>query len=104
LMNPPAPNICIVGINEFDKNQVIWNKGEGRFATSFDILRETNVSNQFEKIGSVLPANDYIFSDSTSFPYVQSNRYKIGYFDACGLRSVESDPHQTMHLTINKGI
>jgi photosystem II stability/assembly factor-like uncharacterized protein len=104
LKNPDAPSICIAGVNENNKNQLVWNKGQVKNATLFHVWRETNITNQYQNIGEVLDSQSFIFIDTASNPFVQSNKYKLVYTDACGLQSYESQPHQTMHLTINKGI
>ncbi len=104
LKNPDAPSICIAGVNENNKNQLVWNKGQVKNATLFHVWRETNITNQYQTIGEVLDSQSFIFIDTASNPFVQSNKYKLVYTDACGLQSYESQPHQTMHLTINKGI
>ena len=52
----------------------------------------------------MLVSADFIYTDSNSFPMVQSNKYKLERTDVCGLNSLWSEPHKTMHLTINKGL
>lgn len=99
-----AANLCIVGVNDINKNQLVWNKNQVKHAIIYDVWRETNVTGQYTKIGSVMDSLSFVFVDSTSNPLVQSNQYMINYVDACEQQSLSSEPHQTMHLTINKGI
>jgi hypothetical protein len=43
------------------------------------------------------------YTDRTSNAVIQSNKYKIQAVDLCNNSGMETTPHQTMHLTINKG-
>lgn len=104
LTRPQAASLCIVGVNDINKNQLVWNKNQVKHAVVYDVWRETNVTGQYSKIGSVLDSMSFVFIDTTSNPLVQSNQYRISYVDACEQPSLSSEPHQTMHLTINKGI
>ncbi len=98
----PLP-ICVVGVDANNKNQLAWNKPLSTAIDSFYIMKETNVTGQYQRIG----ANSYgvlsIFIDQNADPATQSNKYKMSVLDKCGLESSSSEPHKTMHLTINKG-
>jgi hypothetical protein len=98
------PVIDFVGINEKNKNILKWNKPTNGKINSFNIYRETNVSNSYLKIGSVPYDSASVFVDTSSNPDVQSNKYKISILDACGSETAMSNYHKTMHLSINKGI
>jgi photosystem II stability/assembly factor-like uncharacterized protein len=96
-----AISICMVSVDTA-KNLVVWNKPLSNAIDSFYIYRETTVTGNYEKIGSVAYAKN-AFKDLTSKPEVKSNKYKISVLDACGLESAKSIAHKTMHLSINKG-
>lgn len=96
------PEIGIVGVSS-NKNRIVWNKPVTKGIESYYIYKETNISNVFEKIGSVTYDSLSIFLDNQSYPEVKSNRYKISIFDSNGVESPLSNAHKTMHLTINKG-
>lgn len=98
------PAINYVGINEKNKNIVAWTKPTTGKINSFNVYRETNVSNVFTKVGSVPFDSVSVFVDTISKPDVQSNKYKISILEACGNETLLSDYHKTMHLSINKGI
>lgn len=98
------PVINYVGINEKNKNIVAWTKPTTGKINSFNVYRETNVSNAYTKVGSVPFDSVSVYVDTISKPDVQSNKYKISIFDACGNETPLSDYHKTMHLSINKGI
>jgi photosystem II stability/assembly factor-like uncharacterized protein len=99
-----APEICIVGVDNTNKNMIVWNKPLSSAIDSFYVYRETNTTNFYQKIGAVNYDSLSVFIDVNSYPNVQSNRYKISIKDDCELESVASEPHQTMHLSINQGI
>ncbi|HEY5589876.1 MAG TPA: YCF48-related protein [Paludibacter sp.] len=101
-MDKPAINY--VGINENNKNILVWTKPVNGLIDSFNIYRETNVTNSFSKIGTVAFASEALYVDTLSMPDVQSNKYKISVVDDCGNETALSDQHKTMHLSINKGI
>lgn len=95
--------ICIVGVNSNNKNIVIWNKPISTIIESFNIYKETNVTNIYTLIGSVNYDSLSTFIDTSSFPSVQSNKYRISIKDKCGVETNKSEPHKTMHLAINQG-
>jgi photosystem II stability/assembly factor-like uncharacterized protein len=98
-----SPEICLVSVRNF-KNLVIWEKPLSVAIDSFYIYRETDVTNIYEKVGTVAFADSSMFVDTTSFPLIQSNKYKLAVKDLCNIESVKSSiPHKTMHLTINQG-
>jgi uncharacterized delta-60 repeat protein len=97
------PNICIVDINEANKNSIIWNKEISSVIDSFYIYKETNIFENYKKIASVNYNEISNFVDLSSNAQIQSNRYKLSLKDVCGLESTKSDAHKTMHLTINEG-
>jgi photosystem II stability/assembly factor-like uncharacterized protein len=104
LAKPSAPSICIVGVNDITKNQIIWNKNAGKYVDFYTIKKETNITGQYNAIGQLRDTQALIFIDTASNPLIQANQYRLQYTDVCGIESYESESHQTMHLTINKGI
>jgi len=97
------PQIGIVSVNSSNKNIVVWNKPVTIGIDSYSIYRETTVSDVYEKIGTVPYSDLSVFVDNLSTPDVKSNKYKILILDKSGQESALSDPHKTMHLSINKG-
>jgi hypothetical protein len=98
------PEIGIVGVSSNNKNLIAWNKSVSAGIKSYYIYRETNVTNNYEKIGTVPYDSLSIYIDNQSFPDVQSNKYKLSINDLNGIESSQSNSHKTMHLAINKGI
>jgi hypothetical protein len=97
------PDIGIVGINN-NNNRVVWNKTVTTGVSSYNIYKETVVSNVYEKVGNVPYDSLSLFIDSQSNPNVKSNKYKLSILDRSGLESPLSNAHKTMHLSINKGL
>ncbi|MDZ4668127.1 MAG: hypothetical protein SGJ00_09595 [bacterium] len=104
-MSPEAPKLCMVGVTPENHNLIMWNKQEAANATlKFNLYKEGNTSNNFQKIGEIALNQSFTFNDSLVNAAVKSNRYAIQRTDLCNLNSQISSPHQTMHLTINKGV
>jgi hypothetical protein len=104
LIKGPPPSLCLVSVNEQNKNQIIWNKSQSIHAEKFYLYKETNITNQYISIAELHPDSVFIFNDTNSYPLVQSNKYILEKLDNCGILSNWSEPHKTMHLTINKGL
>ncbi|MCU0405363.1 MAG: T9SS type A sorting domain-containing protein [Ignavibacteriaceae bacterium] len=98
-----APKICIVGVNDLNKNLIIWEKPALNNIDSVFIFKETFVTDQYRKIGAVGFENGNSFIDTLSYPDVQSNKYKVSLKDICGMESDKSAAHKTLHLSINRG-
>ncbi|MCF8429691.1 MAG: T9SS type A sorting domain-containing protein [Bacteroidia bacterium] len=96
-------DICMVGVDGTNKNMIVWNKPITNAIDSFYIFKETNITNIYSRIGKLNYSSFSTFSDTNSYPDVQSNKYKIAIKDNCGFQSSASIAHKTMHLTINKG-
>jgi hypothetical protein len=98
------PEIGMVGVSSNNKNLIAWNKPVSAGIESYYIYRESNVTNVYDKIGTVHYDSLSIFVDNQSLPDVQSNKYKLSIYDRHGLESPQSNYHKTMHLAINKGM
>jgi photosystem II stability/assembly factor-like uncharacterized protein len=98
------PSLNYIGVNTKNKNILVWTKPTAGKITAFNVYKETNVTNSFVKVGSVLFDSVSVFVDTISKPDVQSNKYKLSIVDACNNESALSDYHKTMHLSISKGV
>jgi len=97
-------SICMVSINEADRNIVTWQKYQNYGIDSTFIYRESSSQpDQYDLIGKLSYSMPGIFIDSTSNAEIQSNKYKILFKDNCGYESEKSQEHKTMHLSISKG-
>jgi uncharacterized delta-60 repeat protein len=101
----PTPAICIVGLDSLtNDNRIIWEKFPTGTIDSFFVYKETTISNIYEKIGAVDYDDLAVLIDPNSDPMVQAYRYKLSALDTCGLETALSDPHKTIHLSINQGV
>lgn len=99
---PPA--ICAVSVDVNNKNIIVWEKNNTAVVDSYYILKESNQFNVFNKIGAIGVNEFSTFVDASSNPQQQADRYKIAILDTCGNLTAPSDPHKTIHLTINQGL
>jgi hypothetical protein len=101
----PSPGICMVTVDSVTgKNMIIWNRPVSQQIDSFLIYREGIVAFQYDKIGHNAYSIYSTFVDNNSNPQQQSYSYKIALKDTCGVVSLLSDYHKTIHLTISQGI
>lgn len=98
--------ICLVTIEETTGyNLLTWNEVTNLGnVKSYNIYRESNQVNIYEKIGAVGIEEPNTFLDSMANPLESSHRYKISVVDSCNIESTQSDFHKTLHLQINQGI
>lgn len=96
--------ICMVTVDESNKNVVMWDIPESHPYHAVYIFKESSQANVYNMIGNVfhMDANKYI--DINSNPAQNSVRYKIAGVDTCGHVTPLSNFHKTMHLTINAGM
>ena len=96
--------LCIVSVDSAtNKNVIVWEKAPVASIQSFNIYKESAVSNVWTLIGNVDYDSLSVFLDLTSTPDVKPERYSIAVVDSCGNESARSIAHRTMHLTINAG-
>lgn len=101
---PETPSICMVSIDSLtNKNIIYWETASSSGLDSVFIYRETDITNEYERIGHLGIDNPGFFIDARSNPLIQSNKYMIAFLDSCGNISEYSEPHKTMHLAINQG-
>jgi hypothetical protein len=101
-IEPPA--ISLVYPDASNKNVITWDVAAlPQNTQSVTVYKESSVFNSFYAAGMV-PAADGAFTDIASNNMVKSERYAISALLAGGVESPKSSIHQTMHLTINRGI
>lgn len=100
-----VPEICMVTVDsESDHHKIIWEKQNFPAFDSVYIYKEGNETGQFNKIGVLVSDQPGEFIDQESNSQIQSNRYEISVLDPCRFESNKSQPHKTMHLSINQGM
>lgn len=101
----PAPDICVVGMDSLTgKHKLVWNKTASTAIDSFIVYREGSVANQFDRLAAQSYTAFSTYLDNTSNPATQAYRYKLSLKDTCGIESLQSAYHKTIHLTINAGM
>ena len=99
------PGICIIGVDSASgKNRIIWERQNNSLIDSIVVFRETNVTNVYDRIGSLPYTQSGVFIDPVADPTVRAWRYKLAAVDSCGALSLYSPLHKTVHLTINAGL
>lgn len=101
----PETPICIVSVDSVaNQNVIIWEKPSTDQIQNYIVYKETDQMDVFEPIGSVAFDSLPFFVDVNSNPAVKSYRYKLGFEDSEGYVYPMGEMHQTIHLTIGKGI
>ena len=92
-------SICYVSSDETQvtKNRIYLNNQGNYNAAFYEILKESNVSNVYTSIGTILP-NQNSFLDDMSNNMAQEYRYKVRLLDNCGNTSSSSTLHKTILL------
>lgn len=97
--NSHVEEICFVTVDTAtNKNIVIWERWNSPPSGSYNIYRETAVSNVYALIASQPVSQFSTYIDVTSNPQVMAERYKITTVDTCGNESDTSYHHRTIHL------
>ncbi len=101
-LNPPV--ISLIYPNASNKNVITWDINNLPVNSSEVIIyKEGSYLNDFREIGRVT-ASQAQFIDMSSYSTVKSERYAIAAVLNSGILSSKSEIHQTLHLTINKGM
>jgi len=94
-----------IGVVTYDatvgKNQVVWERTPDKGTEYYNIYKVLPDTNML--LGSVDYGDLTVFTDFTSKPRKESDRYVITVVDTCGNESFYSASHKTMHLSANKG-
>lgn len=95
------PTLSLVTTDASGHNVVSWTNADA--FSKVNIYREGNTLGKFELIGSA-DANAGSFTDVTSDAMQKAERYRITGVMANQEESPASAIHQTVHLTINRGV
>jgi hypothetical protein len=97
------PAICMVTVDENNKNMIIWQKPPASIDSFFIYRESVYYTGVYELISKLSYSKPSMILDSFSNASIQSNRYRISIKDICGFTTDLSQEHKTMHLNINKG-
>ena len=100
------PELCIVTVDDVtNTNKVIWEKpGSANGIKEYKIYREGSVLNVYNLIKTLPFDSVSEYTDPVANPAVRAWRYKITYKDSCGVETVLSPHHKTIHLAVNVGL
>jgi len=103
---PPAISLCMVTVDPVlgKRNYIIWDKSLSKNISHYNIYKESTQAGVYFKIDSLPISKAGIYMDPLSDATVRSWRYKLSQVDSCGNESPLSQPHKTMHLTVNQGL
>ncbi|MBI4647108.1 MAG: T9SS type A sorting domain-containing protein [Bacteroidia bacterium] len=103
-IEPLLQPICMVSVDSAaSRNMIIWEKVQESGITHYNIYREI-YTDVFYEIAEVLYDSMSVYIDEQANPATRSWRYRISAVDNCGNESALSEPHKTMHLTLNVGL
>jgi hypothetical protein len=100
--NGGPQELYMVTVDRSYRNEIIWKELD--IVQSYNIYRESQQVGRYDLIGNIPHGQPRSFIDSSSNALMRSYRYKISAIDTCGSETELSDPHKTMHLTINSGM
>ncbi|MDA9656370.1 hypothetical protein N9S96_01745, partial [Flavobacteriales bacterium] len=95
------PEICYASVDYTGFNRVVIKPHANPLVTDYIIFREYSAG-LYAPLDTV-PSTNSFYTDSTSNPGVQAERYKVAAIDVCGNVSDTSAYHKTVHLSINTG-
>ncbi len=102
---PESNPICLVSVDtETSYNEVVWEKQYTEGVSHYNVYKEGSQSGVYAVVGTVDVDEESVFVDTLSNVLQRSWRYKLSVVDVCGVESVLSDYHKSMHLTINLGL
>lgn len=103
---PPTEPICLVTVDSTGtKNVIVWSKIHGgNGIDGYIVYRETTSSGVYDSIAYIPYDSLSMYTDESADPEVKSWRYRLATVNECGVKSRLSEPHKTMHLTINLGL
>ncbi|MBI4645094.1 MAG: T9SS type A sorting domain-containing protein [Bacteroidia bacterium] len=103
-IEPMLQPICMVSVDSATgKNMLIWEKVQESGIVHYNIYREI-YTDVFYEIAEVLYDSMSVYIDEQANPATRAWRYRISAVDNCGNESALSEPHKTMHLTLNVGL
>lgn len=97
-----SPQIALVTSDADGHNIISWNADADLFP-QIQILKETNIRDQFVELG-VVSTTVGQFTDLSSDATQRAERYAIRGIMNGGTRTPASPVHQTVHTTINRGV
>jgi hypothetical protein len=102
LLSNSAPQLCMITVDQANHNEIVWKNYETD--VTYKIFREGAQSGEYDLVGIIPPNSSNKWVDMESNAKIRSYRYKVLGVDQYGKESTISEPHKSMHLTINAGM
>lgn len=104
-LNPELPattEICVVTVDtSTNTNLIVWEKPVSTTIDHFKIYRESSVAGVFQYVDQVPYAFESRYTDTIAYPQLRSWRYKVVTVNNCGIESIPSAIHKTIHMVTN---
>ena len=97
------PQITIIA-PDADNHHVINFAADPMIFPQVRIMKETNVKDKFLEVATVNTADGLSYTDPSTNAAQRADRYAVIGIAANGAETPMSSVHQTLHLTINRGI
>lgn len=100
MTNSISQDICVVTVDEFTSsfNVLVWEKPASMLSVdSFYVYREITTNN-YQVIAAIDGDDLSEYEDHAANPNSTNYKYKITVLDSCGVQSVLSDYHNSIHL------
>lgn len=102
---PIAEPICVVTVDTLtNTNLIVWEKPVSTEISHFNLYRESSVAGVFMLVDSILYTETSEYNDTIAYPSLRSWRYELTTVNNCGIESLPSVSHKTIHLVINQGL
>lgn len=97
---PDVQPICIVTVDTTtNTNLIIWEKPITDNIDHYRIYRESSIADVFQFVDTVSYSSASEYNDTIAYPALRSWRYQITAVDTCGVESLLSPDHKTIHVT-----
>lgn len=100
-----APEIGLVTVDDATgKYRLSWSVPSDlkQSASGVNVYKESSASGEFRRVAS-LPVSETSYVDMESTPDIRSSRYALSYTLDYG-ESAMTEPHQPIHVMINRGV
>jgi hypothetical protein len=87
-----------------NKNKIEWTKSDNKDIAEYQVLKESNVANKYQLVGTVAYGGDNFLIDEYSNPSKYADRYILKTVDKCDNVSIPSQIHKNIHLQVNAGL
>ena len=105
-VNPELPtttDICVVTVDTAtNTNLIVWEKPVSTTIDHFKIYRESSVAGVFQYVDQVPYSIESRYTDTIAYPQLRSWRYKIVTVNNCGIESLPSPIHKTIHMVTDE--